>query len=315
MDENPVNDPQSNFDLLWENVNNKYAFFELKGIDWDSVYNYYDPLVNENITDQELFNVLDSMLYDLRDGHVNLRSPFDLNRNWNWYLGYPDNFNYELVERNYLGDDYKIAGSLYYTIIDSVGYIYYGSFSGGFSNESMDAVMSYMKDTKGLIVDVRNNGGGFLGNAFALGQRLVNSRKLVMVTFEKTGPGPDDFGNGLSYSLSPSERVNYEGPVALLTNRRCYSATNFFAGMLRAYDKVTQVGDQTGGGGGIPVDNELPNGWTYRFSATVSVIPVFDTAYYNIEQGIPPQIPVNNTPAHQLQGIDDILETALDLYR
>lgn len=311
MDDNPTNDPQSNFDLLWENVRDKYTFFEPKNINWDSVYTHYDPMVDENTTDEELFTVLDNMLYDLRDGHVNLRSPFNLSRNWNWYLNYPDNFNEQLVERNYLGANHRIAGGLRYTILpDSIGYIYYGSFSSGFTLENLDEVMSYMKGTRGLIVDVRNNGGGFLNNAFALGQRLISTEKNVLVTFEKTGPGPNDFGNGLSYNLRPSDGVNYEGEVAVLTNRRCYSATNFFAAMMRSFDNVTLIGDQTGGGGGIPVDSELPNGWTYRFSATVSLIPVFDTAFYNIELGIPPNMSVTNDPNNELIGIDDIIERA-----
>ncbi len=312
MDENPNDNPQTNFDILWENVRDKYAFFELKNIDWDSVYNHYDPMVNDNTTDEELFTVLDSMLYDLRDGHVNLRSPFNLSRNWNWYLNYPDNFDQDVIERNYLGENYRIAGGLQYTILlpDSIGYIYYGSFSSGFSLENLDEVMSYMKNTRGLIIDVRNNGGGFLSNAFALGQRLISTERQVLVTFEKTGPGPDDFGNGLGYTLRPSTGVNYDGEVAILTNRRCYSATNFFAGIMRSFENVTLIGDQTGGGGGIPVDNELPNGWTYRFSATVSLIPVNDTALANIEQGVPPHQQLDNNPQRELQGIDDIIERA-----
>lgn len=315
MDDNPNNDPQANFDILWETVNNKYSFFEAKNINWDSVYNHYDPMVDGNTSDHQLFDILDSMLYDLRDGHVNLRSPFNLSRNWSWYLNYPDNFSFDVIERNYLGEDYRIAGGIYYTIIDSVGYMYYGSFSSGFTLQNLDEIMTYMQGTKGLIVDVRNNGGGYLDNAFALGQRLVDSEKQVLITFEKTGPGPDDFGNGLSYNLRPSEGVNYEGRVALLTNRRCYSATNFFAAILRPFDNTIQIGDQTGGGGGIPIDNELPNGWTYRFSASVSLIPVFDTALYNIELGVPPDIALNNNPTNELQGIDDILERALDEFR
>lgn len=312
MDKNPDNDPQSNFDALWHNVKDKYAFFEIKAVNWDSVYNHYDPMVNNQTTDEELFAILDSMLYDLKDGHVNLRSPFNLSRNWNWYLNYPDNFNYEMVERNYLGPNHRIAGGLQYTILpgDSIGYIYYGSFSSGFSLENLDEVMRYMRGTKGLIVDVRNNGGGFLSNAFALGQRLISTSRQVLITFEKTGPGPDDFGNGLAYNLSPSDRVNYNGEVAILTNRRSYSATNFFAGIMRSFENVTLIGDQTGGGGGIPIDWELPNGWTYRFSATVSMIPVNDTALSNIEPGVPPHQMLNNNRQRELQGIDDIIERA-----
>lgn len=200
-----------------------------------------------------------------------------------------------------------------YTVIDSIGYIYYGSFVSAISKQNLDAVITYMNDhTKGCIVDVRSNTGGNLNNAFALAERFATDDRQVLLTFEKTGPGPDDFGNGLSYSFQPGNKITYKKPVAVLTNRRCYSATNSFVAMMRAFeDRVTIVGDETGGGGGIPIDQELPNGWTYRFSATVSLIPVFDTAYYNIELGIPPDVSVDNEPDRMQQGIDDILESGM----
>ena len=312
LDENPANDPQSNFDILWNTINEKYSFLGLKNINWDSIKTHYEPKIHEGMTEEALFDVMDSMLYDLEDGHVNLISPFNVSRNWEWYLGYQDNFDYNVLEKNYLKDDYRIAGGFKYTIIDSIGYIYYGSFSSGFSIENINSVITYMKGTKGLIVDVRDNGGGVLNNAFALSQALISEEKLALITAEKIGPGRDDFGNELAYTFKPSsDYAHYKGPVAVLTNRRCYSATNTFAAIMYAFDNVTLIGDQTGGGGGIPIDSELPNGWRYRFSATRSIIPVNDTSYYDIEAGIPPDVQAHNTEDRQALGFDDILETAL----
>ncbi len=311
IDENPANSPQGNFESLYQTVKEKYSFFELKNINWDSVRVHYQPEITENMSDQALFDVLDSMLYDLRDGHVNLFSPFDLGRNWNWYLDYPVNFNFDVIERHYLGAGHSIAGGLRYTIIDSIGYVYYGSFSSTISTEGLNKMLADMKGTKGLIFDVRDNGGGRLNNAYALVQRLVPERKEVLRTFEKTGPGINDFGNGLSISLGPSDEGHYEGPLVVLTNRSCYSATNTFTAILSNYAHVTLIGDQTGGGGGLPIDFELPNGWRYRFSGTISLLP----NGYNIELGIPPDIKVDNDPAVNASGTDQILERALDELR
>ncbi|WP_417600077.1 S41 family peptidase [Owenweeksia hongkongensis] len=312
MDDNPADNPQENFDILWNTINEKYSFLGLKNINWDSIRNHYGPMVTDDISNTDLFTIMDSMLYDLEDGHVNLVSPFNLSRNWNWYLGFPDNFDYEVLERNYLKDDYRIAGGLKYTIIDSIGYIYYESFSSGFSVENLNAAINYMKGTKGLIFDVRNNGGGVLNNAFILAQSLIDAEKQVLITSEKMGPGRDDFGNSLSYTLRPATSyAHYDGEVAVLINRRCYSATNTFAAILYPFDNITLIGDQTGGGGGIPVDSELPNGWTYRFSATRSLIPIDANSYYDIEMGIPPDVVAHNTEARMAEGKDDILETAL----
>ena len=314
MDDSASTDPRSCFDSMWQTIDRKYSYFREKNINWDSVYNHYSPQVTPNTSDEELFEVLDSMLYDLRDGHVNLIAPFNFSRNWNWYLDYPENFSYQVIERHYLADDYRIAGGMQYRLIDSVGYIYYGSFSSGFTEEQLDEVFSYLSPARGVIVDVRNNGGGSLGLAFRLAKRFAQSERRVLLTREKSGPAHDDFGNELQYSLESGTRPSCKVPVVLLTNRRCYSATNTFTGVMSQLPSVTIMGDQTGGGGGIPVDFELPNGWRYRFSASQSFI-YQNNSLVEIEEGVAPDIRLDLDPENLATGTDDILEAALDRLR
>ena len=78
MEKNPGDDPVSNFESLWQTANDKYSFFEYKGIDWDAVYDEYRPRVYDGMTNYQLFQVLKEMLNELRDGHVNLISPFNI---------------------------------------------------------------------------------------------------------------------------------------------------------------------------------------------------------------------------------------------
>ena len=86
-------------------------------------------------------------------------------RYWDWYLDYPRNFNESIIEK-YLGRDYRIAGGAKYTILeDNIGYIYYGDFSSGIGNGNLDEILLYLSACNGLIIDVRNNGGGNLTNA------------------------------------------------------------------------------------------------------------------------------------------------------
>lgn len=309
IDDSPANDPQNNFDILWTTLDEKYSLFPIKKLDWDSVYAAFSPRIYPEMSDEELFAVMDSMLYLLRDGHTNLVSDFNVSRNWEWYLNYPDNFNYELVERNYLGNNHRIAGGLRYTILEgNLGYIYYGSFSSGFSRANLNEVMTYLQNTEGLIFDIRNNGGGRLNNAFVLAQLFAPEEQPVIYRFYKTGPGHNEFDKSVTVSLGPSAGVNYTKPVALLTNRRVYSAANTFAGIMGLFPKVTLIGDRTGGGGGLPVDSELPNGWTYRYSATRE----FTVQGTNLERGIPPNIQKDLDSTAVLNGRDNIIETAID---
>ncbi|PLX18844.1 MAG: peptidase S41, partial [Salinivirgaceae bacterium] len=97
----------------------------------------------------------------------------------------------------------------------------------------------------------------------------------------------------------------------ILTNRNCYSATSFFAAAAKALPNVTQIGDTTGGGAGAPHGGQMPNGWYYRFSVTRSAYPSSE-GLIDFEVGVAPDIAVNMDPIEEDQGIDSILETAIE---
>ena len=81
MESNTPFDPETTFEYLWSKVDQQYAFFDIKGVNWDSVHNVYRPLVYEGMDEESLFNVCAAMLNTLRDGHTNLVSSFDKSRN------------------------------------------------------------------------------------------------------------------------------------------------------------------------------------------------------------------------------------------
>ena len=308
------------FNSMWTTVDENYSFFDLKGIDWDAVYAANRPRVENGMRRDSLFNVLADMLFVLRDGHVNLQAGFDLARNWDWYLDFPQNFDYTVIERNYLGDDYEITGPFKHRAIDSIGYIYYESFEDDFSESIVDYLVTLYAsrinsndDTlifKGLIIDVRDNGGGSIGNVNTLASRFTDERRHVQNWLYKDGPGHNDFTDPVKKYIDPEGEFQYIGaPVVVLTNRSCYSATNFFVQIMKNFPNVVVMGDNTGGGGGLPINRELPNGWTYRFSSTVTTT----VAGENIENGVAPDIRVDITEEDQQAGRDTILEAALEL--
>lgn len=303
------NTPINNFDLLWSEINKKYAFFQYKNIDWEEVYDKYRPLVHNQMHDTSLFKVMVDMLFELRDGHVNLVSPFNVSRNWEWYLNSPPNFNWDIIERNYLKNDFKITGSFRNKIIDSVGYIYYPSFSNSVTNSQLSFIFNSFENTKGLIIDIRNNGGGSLSNAKTIARRLADEKTLVAFTQVKCGPGKNDFTTPEPVFIEPFANLNsYLKPVVILTNRSSYSASSFFTLYVKDFPHVTILGDTTGGGGGLPISGELLNGWTYRFSSTITT----DANGFNIEDGIPPHIQQDISESDIFNGIDSILEKALE---
>ena len=159
------NTPQGNFEALWKIIDEQYCFLDYKQIDWDAIHDKYQPLITSGMSYDGLFEILGNMLAELKDGHVNLYSSSNMARYWDWYLDYPRNFNESIIEK-YLGRDYRIAGGAKYTILeDNIGYIYYGDFSSGIGNGNLDEILLYLSACNGLIIDVRNNGGGNLTNA------------------------------------------------------------------------------------------------------------------------------------------------------
>jgi hypothetical protein len=65
------------------------------------------------------------------------------------------------------------------------------------------------------------------------------------------------------------------------------------------------MGDNTGGGGGLPISAELYNGWTVKFSTN----PVFDINKQSIESGITPDYYITLNINKDSQ-IDNIIEEA-----
>ena len=190
---NPSTSPTAVFEEAWTFADRDYSFFEFKGIDWDSVYNVYRSQVNDDMDQEELFDVIADMLYELRDGHVNLRSSFDRSRNWTWFLNHPANFSYDLLERNYWKEEQQFVGSFVVHDFGDVGYMRYSSFSNSISSSALDYILEKFKDHKGIIIDVRDNGGGLITNIDRLAERFTDQEIVVGQSNYRNGPGHNDF--------------------------------------------------------------------------------------------------------------------------
>ena len=305
------NDPEGNFDTLWNIIDKNYCFFEYKEIDWERIYYRYSSRVMSGMSSESLFNLMGEMLGELKDGHVNLTASHDITRYWEWFEGYPTNFDFN-VQDQYLGNDYSIISGIKYKILeDNIGYIYYGSFSSNISEGSLSQILDKMAICHGLIFDVRNNGGGSLLNVERVASRFFNERTLIGYISHKIGPGHEDFSPLYPKYIESSNRVRYQKPVIILTNRTCYSATNEFVSIMKYAQNSTIIGDKTGGGSGLPFTSELPNGWSVRFSAS----PMFNADKEHIEFGIEPDLYVSMLQLDIERGRDTIIEKARALLK
>lgn len=309
------NSPQANFESLWKIIDEQYCFLEYKkqeyGLDWDEVHERYAKRITASMGSEALFEVLSEMVNELRDGHVNLHSSMASSQYREWFDAYPRNFS-DSIQSIYLRKDYINSSGLTYQILENnIGYIYCESFSDGIGDGNLDQTLNRLAICDGLILDVRNNGGGNLTTAQKLASRFTNEKVLVGYMCHKKGPGHTDFSEPKPVFLEPSDGIRWQKKVVVLTNRRSYSATNDFVNSMKLLPHVTILGDKTGGGSGLPFSSELPNGWSIRFSAS----PMFDPEMNQLEFGIAPDRKVDMISEDMRKGKDTMIELACDLLK
>lgn len=161
---------------------------------------------------------------------------------------------------------------------DSTAYMNLNSFSNGFGLKNFfrrSFREMRRQKTKNLVVDVRGNGGGNVGNSTLLTRfiadqpfRLADSlyairksspygkyiqhhffNKLFMLFFTKRkADGYYHFGFYEKHDFKPKKKNRFHGQVYILTGGNSFSATTLFAGTLREQKNVWIVGEETGGG-------------------------------------------------------------------
>lgn len=310
------NDQRGNFDALWQIIDQHYCFFAEKEIDWNEVYSRYSPRISDRMSPEELFSVCAEMLDELQDGHVNLSAPFNTSYYRKWWSDYPQNYDERLVQQYYFNFNYNSTGAIDYGILEeNIGYMRYPSFEYGIGEGNLDAVLNHVATCDGLIIDVRDNGGGNLTNVETLVARFINKRTLVGYISHKTGPGHDQFSEPRAFHYNPATggHLLWSKPVVVLTNRSTYSAANNFVSIMKLLPQVYIVGATTGGGSGLPFSSELPCGWAVRLSAC----SVLDATGASTEGGVDPTdgCAVDLDPVAALSGSDTMLDRAIDILK
>jgi len=312
--EDTDDDPESNFHLLWSEFDRYYSHFEIKKVDWDSLYMVYRPQVSTGMTGKALFEIMSSMLNELKDGHVNLYTPEGYYEYTGWYRNYLMNYDDNVIKRNYLNNVYHLTGRgniLYGQVTPELGYVHISTFSG--EDDwilDIDGILERFRDLKGIIVDVRCNFGGSTTNSDYVASRFADKKRLHGYFQYRNGLEHDDFTELYGRYIEPSDKWRFTKSVAVLTNRRSYSSTETFVLAMRVFPHVVVVGDTTGGGGGNPIYRELPNGWTYRLPVWIELTPE-KTHFESI--GLVPDTAVWISNADLIMERDTILSTTIQI--
>lgn len=310
------NNNLGNFDALADIIETRYCFLDDKDIDWQATVAAYREKITKETTLLELFTICAELLDELKDGHVNLSSRFNTSYYRKWWSDYPQDFNLRTLEEYYLEFDwFTTSGIRYKQLPGEIAYMYYPSFATSISETSLDYIFAILHNSRGLIIDIRDNGGGLLTNINTLVGRFIDKPFTGTFIRHKTGPAHDAFSDPypVVYEPAPEGRIKWTGEIVVLTNRSCFSAANAFVAVMRQLPNVKIVGARTGGGGGMPFSSELPNGWAVRFSAC----PILDAQMQVIENGIDPSpgCEVHSSEEELAEGKDAILDFAIEMLK
>ncbi len=309
-------DPEKNFQILWNEFDRHYVFFESKNVNWQALYDIYAPQVTDQIGNSEVFDILSSMLTHLNDVHVTLTMPFG---SFNSANRRPEGtLNLDIVKSKYLNAGFQTTGNSFLTsgqISDAIGYLHIASFSirnGRTWVEAIDPIVNDFFNHKGLIVDVRGNNGGSSRNVDAIVGRFADQKRVSALVQRRDGSRHSDFGRVIKKYVKPAGNKQFTKPIIVLTDRQVISSGEYFVLAMKRFPYVRTVGDTTFGGQGSPTRKKLPNGWEYRVS-TGKWSSAGNVLYEDI--GIPPDIYVAVSPSDSRMARDPVIETAIQLLK
>ena len=152
-----------------------------------------------------------------------------------------------------------------YKMLDNnIGYISVSAFETVTKKQFKSAVDCLeKKNEKGLIIDLRDNGGGLLDTALDMLDHIL-PKKLVVYTKDK---------NGVAEEYYTKDDKEIKIPIVILVNGNSASASEVFCGALRDYGKAKLLGTKTFGKGIVQSSFAFRDGTGLKFTASKYYTP------------------------------------------
>jgi len=239
------------FDEVWKAFDREYAMFLIKPrADWAKLRQTYRPRAAAARTNQDLATVISEMLDHLEDLHVYVQVDGQYVPGYN--RNRPLNANPKALAR-LIGKITETRHDLDWgRTDDGLGYINIYKLSDIRLPEILDEVLGQMADTKGLILDLRYNGGGDEGLGCQIAGRLLDRRRVYSLSQFRNGPKHADLGEKNERACGPAGPWHYVGPVVVLQGQKTMSSAESFALALAQCPQATTLGDRTAGSSGNP---------------------------------------------------------------
>lgn len=210
--------------------------------------------------------------------------------------------------------------SMEYKELNGIGYLAIHNFEDNRIVKQFDSLYTRIQQTKGLVIDIRDNGGGdsWIGNqilAYLTDKPFQLFAHKAVTFYGLSGPpaqpSPGWMNNGIVTEY-PNSKLHYSKPVALLINAATYSAAEDFAVAFDAMKRGTIIGLPSGGSTGQPLKMDLPGGGTARYCARLETYP--DGKEF-VGIGVQPTIRIEKNINDIYNGTDSVLKKALEMLK
>ncbi|KII75842.1 carboxy terminal-processing peptidase [Vibrio renipiscarius] len=185
-----------------------------------------------------------------------------------------------------------------------IGVLEVPSFYVGLAKDT-DKLLVDLKaqNVDGIIVDLRNNGGGALTEATALSGLFITSGPVVQVR--------DSYGR-VSVNSDTDDVISYQGPLMVLVNRYSASASEIFAAAMQDYGRGIVVGENSFGKGTVQQHRSLNHIYDL-FDKELGYVQYTIQKFYRIDggstqnRGVVPDIayPTPIDPAETGESVED----------
>jgi carboxyl-terminal processing protease len=169
----------------------------------------------------------------------------------------------------------------------NIGYVAINSFANDSAIAEFDNALDRLQATNGLIIDVRNNGGGDTAVARPIMGRFISSRKPYAKMSKRAGTG---LGNMWIETVNPRGPFMYDKPVVVLCNHWSASMAEGFPMGMRAIANAKIIGTRMMGLGAAVYTHHIP---IIDLSFQYSAEPVYDVNG-NSRSNLIPDIEISN---------------------
>ena len=309
----PLSGPTETFTAFIETIEARYGGIDARNIDWPQLQDSYLPLVDDNTTDDELFNTMCELLTVFDDGHVSLMAPNQpvckSNRYYREKIGF-DLFDLDLIRDDYLAGDWETndwKGHTLGQLDDGTPYLH---LAGTSDNLPILADVRPMAEANnGFLLDMRHNGGGQFTYAFNALSDWRSDTVPVHQVRTRNGPELHDYTDWFTWELEGNGTdINF--PIVVLIDRFTISAGERMLLALNTFDNITFIGDYSNGAFATTTGTQLPNRWYFVLPSQELRLPNGTTPE---GIGFEPDIFIQNDPTILDSGLDQVLEEGLRL--